>query len=127
MVRGARVLIGIVVAVSGMALLVAPPAGAAASYSLSTTNLDFGAVAVGATKSLPIVITNTGDAAGSPNFSGGAPFDPTNFGGSQNCAGKTFAPGDSCMFTYEFHPTTPGAKSSSTTIGIDSTNYSITM
>ena len=57
----------------------------------------------------------------------GAPNDPVNFGGFQNCAGVPLPPGGSCQFTYEFHPTTLGAKSSSTTIGINSENFQITM
>lgn len=119
-------LVGFAVVASMVVLVPAAPAGAAAAFTLSTTSLDFGSVPVGITKTLPITITNTGDAAGAPNFSGGAPLDAVNFGGSQNCAGKTFQPGDSCRFDYEFHPTTAGVKNSSTTIGIDATNYPIT-
>ena len=62
-----------------------------------------------------------------PNFAGGAPNDPTNFGGSQNCAGVALDPGGTCQFTYTFEPATPGDHTSSTTIGIDGDNFSITM
>src|SRR5262245_45149898 len=58
-----------------------------AHFSVTPTSLDFGAVGIGTTASLDIVVTNDGGATGQPNFSGGAPNDPTNFGGSQNCAG----------------------------------------
>jgi hypothetical protein len=82
---------------------------------------------VGSTSSLPVLITNISPVNQSPNFSGGAPIDPTNFGGSQDCAGKTFAPGDSCTFTYEFTPSTTGLLSTTTTIGVDSANFPISL
>lgn len=97
------------------------------AFSVSPQNLMFGNVAVGATKEIAVVITNTSGVTQSPNFSGGAPIDPTHFGGSQDCAGKTFAPGATCRFTYEFTPASLGAKSTTTTIGIDSQNFAITM
>ena len=53
--------------------------------------------------------------------------DPTNFGGSQNCAGVSIAAGSSCQFTYTFTPTTPGPWSSSTTIDVDDQSFSITL
>jgi hypothetical protein len=108
-------------------IIQAGPAGADGTFSVAPTTLDFGEVAVGATKTIPVVITNTGATSGTPNFAGGAPIDPTNFGGSQNCAGKTFAPGDSCEFTYIFEPTTEGPLATTTTIGIDANNYPIAM
>ncbi|GAG10473.1 unnamed protein product, partial [marine sediment metagenome] len=54
-------------------------------------------------------------------------------GGVQNCVGKALQPGDSCVFTYTFHPAAVGAKSDHTAISIDgttypnSTSYSITL
>jgi hypothetical protein len=54
-----------------------------------------------------------------PDFTGGAPFGGTNFGATQNGAGVTLDPGESCSFFYEFHPTTLGEKNTSTSIGID--------
>jgi hypothetical protein len=97
------------------------------AFTVTPTNLVFGSVPVGATASLPVTITNTSGVPQTPSFAGGAPDDPANFGGFQNCAGTTLAPGGSCTFTYTFQPTTLGAKSSSTTIGIDSENFPITM
>ncbi len=109
---------------AGVPLTVAAAAG---DFTVSPTTLDFGSVYVGATASLPITITNVSSTTQTPNFSGGAPNDPDNFGGSQNCAGVPLAPNGSCTFTYEFTPATVGPHSSSTTIGIDSENFSITM
>jgi hypothetical protein len=96
-------------------------------FDVSPTSLAFPDTAVGSTSTIDVVITNLSGASQSPNFSGGAPADPINFGGSQNCAGKTFAPGDSCTFTYEFHPASTGPWSSNTTIGIDSENFALSM
>ena len=115
------------VAIALVLLVVPPGAVYAQNFSATPSSLVFGNVAVGATASLPVTITNISAVPQTPSFSGGAPLDPINFGGSQNCAGTTLAPGATCTFTYTFHPTTPGAKSSSTTIGIDSENFPITL
>ena len=114
------------------AIAVAPEAGApvgAASgdFTVSPTTLSFPATYVGSTSSLTVTITNGSSTTQTPNFAGGAPNDPTNFGGSQNCAGVALDPGATCQFTYTFEPATPGDHTSSTTIGIDGDNFSITM
>ena len=104
-----------------------PTSALAGDYMVGPTDLQFGAVFVGAASSIDVVIVNTSNVAQTPNFSGGAPFDAENFGGSQNCGGVTLPPGGSCRFTYAFHPASTGPKDSGTTIGIDDTNYPITM
>jgi Protein of unknown function (DUF3048) N-terminal domain/Protein of unknown function (DUF3048) C-terminal domain/Abnormal spindle-like microcephaly-assoc'd, ASPM-SPD-2-Hydin len=114
------------------AISVAPEAGApvgAASgdFTVSPTTLSFPATYVGSTSSRTVTITNGSSTTQTPNFAGGAPNDPTNFGGSQNCAGVALDPGATCQFTYTFEPATPGDHMSSTTIGIDGDNFSITM
>src|SRR5260370_958087 len=78
-------------------------------------------------RTIAATITNTSGVSPAPNFAGGAPNDATNLGGSQNCAGVPLAAGGSCKFTYTFTPKTLGAHTSSTTIGINSENVSITM
>ena len=109
------------------AMCLLPFAASAAAFTVTPANLVFGSVPLGATATMAVTITNTSGVSQTPSFAGGAPFDSVNFGGFQNCAGVTLAPGASCKFTYQFHPTTLGAKSSSTTIGINSENFSITM
>ena len=114
------------------AIAVAPEAGApvgAASgdFTVSPTTLSFPATFVGSMSSLTVTITNGSSTTQTPNFAGGAPNDPTNFGGSQNCAGVALDPGGTCQFTYTFEPATPGDHTSSTTIGIDGDNFSISM
>ena len=99
---------------------------AAGDFTVSPTTVDFGTVAVNVTKTIPVVIKNVSTTTQTPNFSGGAPNDPTNFGGSQNCAGVPLAAGGTCQFSYTFTPTSVGAKTSSTTIGIDSQTFAIT-
>jgi len=116
--------------------LVVPAAGAtlragsveaAGEFTMAPTTLSFPATYVGATSSIDVTVKNVSGTSQTPNFSGGAPNDPTNFDGSQNCAGKTFAPGDTCTFTYTFEPATTGPLSSSTTVGIGSDNFAISM
>ncbi len=97
------------------------------AFTVAPLNLLFGSVPLNATKAIPVVITNTSSVSQKPNYAGGAPNDPTHFGGSQNCAGITLSAGGSCQFTYTFTPKTLGAHSSSTTIDIDSQSFSITM
>lgn len=104
-----------------------PATAMAGDFIVAPTDLAFGAVFVGDASSISVVIVNASNVAQTPNFAGGAPFDPENFGGSQDCAGVTLPPGGSCRFTYAFHPASTGPKSSGTTIGIDDANHSITM
>ncbi|HKU87619.1 MAG TPA: choice-of-anchor D domain-containing protein, partial [Casimicrobiaceae bacterium] len=123
--RGLRTHVGALVVACAAGLI--PLAASAADFTVTPTTLVFGSVPVGATATIVVTITNTTAVSQTPNFSGGAPLDPTNFGGSQNCAGVPLAPGGSCQFNYEFSPATLGAKSSSTSIGINSDNFPITM
>ena len=108
-------------------MFVVTEAQAAGEFTVSPTTLSFPATYVGDTASLTVIVTNTSSSTLTPNFAGGAPNDSTNFGGSQNCAGLTFAPGDSCEFTYTFEPASTGSLSTSTTIAVDSDNFSISM
>jgi hypothetical protein len=88
-------------------------------FLVSATSFDFGNVAVGSTSGSQVVsITNVSDAIQTPNFAGGA-VPGSNFPGSQNCAGKTFAPGDSCEFIYSFAPQSEGPLTGSTSFSID--------
>ena len=125
--RGAAVAAGALLASAISAGVPVGAAAAAGDFTVAPTSLAFGSVDVGDTASLPVVITNVSSVSQTPSFAGGAPHDSANFGGSQNCVGKTFAPGDSCTFTYVFQPTTVGAHSTSTSIGIDAETYGITM
>jgi hypothetical protein len=56
---------------------------------------------------------------------GGAPNDPTAFGGSQNCAGITLVVLSTCEFSYTFTPRSVGKYTSATTIGVGDDNYAI--
>ena len=110
-----------------LATALLPATAWAGDFIVGPTDLQFGAVFVGDVSSIDVVIVNGSNVAQTPNYSGGAPNDPENFGGSQNCAGVTLPPGGSCRFRYEFHPVSTGPKNSSTTIGIDAMNYPITL
>jgi hypothetical protein len=105
----------------------APARAASGDFTVSPTSLSFPDTYVGSTSSMAVTITNGSTTTQTPNFAGGAPNDPTNFGGSQNCAGVALDPGASCQFTYTFEPSSPGGHSSATTIGIDGDNFSISM
>lgn len=95
--------------------------------SLSQTTLSFPDTLVGSTSSIDIVVRNDSPVSQSPNYSGGAPLDPTHFGGSQNCAGVVLPSGGTCKFTYEFTPTSTGPHLTSTTIGIDGESFAISL
>lgn len=94
---------------------------------MTPTTLSFGLVTVGTTAEIAVVVTNGGPGEMTPNYSGGAPIDPEAFGGSQNCAGITLAELGTCEFTYTFTPPAQGPYTSSTSIGVDALNFSITM
>ncbi|WP_088635932.1 choice-of-anchor D domain-containing protein [Phaeobacter sp. 22II1-1F12B] len=88
-------------------------------FLATATSFDFGNVALGSESAPQVVtITNVSNANLSPNFAGGA-VPGGNFPGSQNCAGKTFAPGESCQFTYRFAPQTEGPIAGATNFAID--------
>src|SRR5262245_56070480 len=119
--------VGVCLVLVACAIAVAPGLGtpvraASGDFTVSPTTLSFPSTYVGSSSRLTVTITNASSTTQTPNFSGGAPNDPTNFGGSQNCAGVPLDPGASCQFTYTFEPASPGDHSSSTTIGIDSDN-----
>ena len=79
-------------------------------FTIAPTTANFPNTAVGDT-SAGIAVTVTNASATDQTLTsvaGGAPFDSANFGGFQNCASVTLAPGASCAFTYTFHPTTLG-------------------
>lgn len=128
MTRLTIALVVAVVAIWGFAFASADAAHAApGDFTVAPTNLAFPDTYVGESSTIVVQVTNVSGRTLTPNFAGGAPFDPQEFGGSQNCAGTTFAPGQSCQFTYEFMPTTLGLLSSSTTIGIDGTEFALSM
>ena len=105
----------------------APVSAASGDFTVSPTSLSFPDTYVGSTSSMAVTITNGSATTQTPNFAGGAPNDPSNFGGSQNCAGVALDPGATCQFTYTFEPSSPGDHTSATTIGIDGDNFSISM
>lgn len=94
-------------------------------FLATATSFDFGNVALGSESAPQVVtITNVSNANLSPNFAGGA-VPGGNFPGSQNCAGKTFAPGESCQFTYQFAPGGEGAITGTTNFAIESATYTL--
>jgi hypothetical protein len=104
----------------------APPTPLPPGISLSPLAIDFGLVTVGQTATIPVVLTNGGpDPILLDNLAGGAPNDPTAFGGSQNCAGITLAVLGTCEFSYTFTPPGVGKYTSATTIGVGDDDYAI--
>lgn len=79
---------------------------AAASFSVSALELDFGDVGVGDTSPVQTVTIRNHGTTTLAGFAGGAAFDPQ-FAVSQNCAGGV-APGASCQYFVRFTPTAEG-------------------
>ena len=78
---------------------------------ITSTTLDFGPVTVGTTSPQQTVdITNISSAPIVMSGAGGAP--PGNFGGVQDCQGRTLNPGDTCHMFFTFSPTTAGPATS---------------
>jgi sugar lactone lactonase YvrE len=76
----------------------------APAVSLSTSSLSFPSTAVGATSTLPVTVTNTGQAA--LNITGIAQggTNPSDFGHTSNCGGHSIAPGGNCTVQVTFTP-----------------------
>jgi hypothetical protein len=104
----------VVVAVVFAGFLLPVPASATGSnqFLISPTALDFGSVPVGTTSAQQTVtITNVSGSSLVMSGTGGAAGE---FGGSQNCQGKTLAAGASCQMFYAFTPTAVGPVTGST-------------
>ncbi|WP_273545079.1 choice-of-anchor D domain-containing protein [Heliomarina baculiformis] len=94
-------------------------------FLVTARSFNFGDMHVGATSpAQSVTITNVSGDVQSPNFAGGA-VPGGNFPGSQNCAGKTFAPGESCQFIYQFVPGGEGSVSGTTNFAIDGAAYTL--
>jgi hypothetical protein len=75
-------------------------------FSITPTSLDFGDVLVGTRAAdQTVTITNVSSAAVVMSGAGGAAGQ---FGGSQDCQGKTLNPGQSCHMFYAFTPSLLG-------------------
>jgi hypothetical protein len=102
-----------------LALIVLSSAVNASPILVTPVSFDFGDVHTGATSPSQIVtVTNVSSTPLTPSFAGGG-VSGADFGGFQNCAGKTLAPGESCQFTYFFEPQAKGAVSDATSISVD--------
>src|SRR6266508_1327779 len=92
----------------------AAPAGHTTTtiFLITPTRFDFGDVAVGQTSpEQRVTVTNVTSA---PITVSGAGGGAGQFGGVQNCQGRTLAPGESCTFFYAFTPAAPGPVTGST-------------
>ena len=79
-----------------------------ARLALSVTDLDFGAVNIGAMAMNAVVVSNTGDLATAPltvTLGPSADFKSTN-----NCSGRRLGIGETCAVTMQFVPTSVGQK-----------------
>jgi hypothetical protein len=96
--------------------------GVAPRFLISPTRFDFGEVPVGTTSAnQQVTVTNAGVAPVVVSMAGGAAGD---FGGFQDCQGKTLAVGDSCHITYQFSPSVPGPDAGSTSGNINGQPFS---
>jgi len=97
--------------------------GVAPSHTVSPLWLDFGPVATGTTSPVQVVtITNTGLGSIS-GWAGGGVSAP--FSASQNCAGLTLEPGESCNFYYRFTPTATGFHTAQSNVSTNAGGFRI--
>ncbi len=90
----------------------APPIGAppAAEYSLSPIFLAFGSQALSLDSDVQVVaVNNIGDSTLSISSIALSGSNPSHFSVSHNCS-PTLPPGDSCIISVKFRPTTVGSK-----------------
>lgn len=96
-------------------------------FSVSPTSLVFPDTVVGFTTPMQsVVLTNVSSQAHTPSLAGGALFHHTDFASDGQTCGSV-PPGGTCAFRYHFAPTTLGALTDGTTIGVDGINYPITV
>jgi hypothetical protein len=103
-----------------------PPASQVAQQLLITpVSLDFGEIAVGETApAQQVTITNLSHT--SLVISG--EFSPAGaFGGTENCAGVTLTPGESCSMSYAFTPSTAGTVEATTTGSWNGLGWSVAL
>lgn len=90
-----------------------------AVVALSTSNLDFGTVALGQSGIQTVTVSNTGNAPtglGTPSASG-------DFRVTSNTCGTNIAPGDTCRITIAFVPSLDGSRSGTMTLADDATSH----
>lgn len=121
---------GLIVLLAGTTLKVAG-SGGGPNLSLSATELDFGLVAFGSSKTLPLTITNSGDGTTAilPTFSF-VGSDPSSFGIAQNGCTATLGPGESCQVLVEMLGSDPGPRSASldvSALGYPALSRSVTL
>ncbi len=76
----------------------------APAVSLSTMSLSFPLTAVGSTSTLPVTVTNTGQANLTISGIAGGGTNPSDFGHTSNCGGHSIAPGGNCTVQVTFTP-----------------------
>jgi hypothetical protein len=106
------VAVAVAVVIAGVLLPVPANATGTNQFLISPTAFDFGSVPVGTTSAQQTVtITNVSGSSVVMSGAGGAAGE---FGGVQNCQGKTLAAGASCQMFYAFTPTAVGPVTGST-------------
>jgi len=96
-------------------------------FSVSPTTLVFPDTVVGSSTPMQsVVLTNVSSTARHPSLAGGALFHRVDFVGDGQTCGSV-PPGGTCAFRYHFKPTTVGALTDGTTIGVDGIDYPITV
>ena len=92
-------------------------------FLITPTRFDFGDVKVGKTSpDQQVTVTNATSSPIVVSMAGGAGGD---FGGFQDCQGKTLAPAASCHITYQFTPPRGGPDTGSTSGSINGQNVRV--
>lgn len=93
----------------------------ATPFRVTNTTMDFGAVHLGETAApQSVIITNISGTAQALSIAGGA---AGLFGGTTNCGVATLDAGASCVVSYAFSPTAPGAVTQATSLTLNGKNY----
>jgi hypothetical protein len=92
-------------------------------WAVSPTMLTFVPTPVGAISSVDVFVSNVGTQTRSPDVVGGTPLDAANFASRQGCQDRVLAPGDQCVFTFEFRPQSEGSWSTGATVLVDGATF----
>lgn len=99
------------------------PSSGPAQLSVSSTTLDFNAIAVGSSKSLTVLVTNSGQSV----LSGiNVTEASSSFSSQSNCL-STLNPGDTCLVTVDYTPLSLSPHSASLTVASSAGNKIVSL
>ena len=96
------------------------------AFTVSSTTLNLGSVAVGATSAVQVVTVTNTSAVAQPVLAAGGGL-PAPFNGTTNCTVPTLPAGGTCTFDYTYSPTALGPSNGSTLLSVGGARYTVSL